>query len=162
MMQRVLGAMSSFADNIHTQVRRSGNPHTTVRGTIPPYDTTSFSVTVPFQGHWSKWRSRRRKSGDVKLNNYWSATAGFDRNICYDDARSNSKLFTFWPWPLTLRHIFVFSQFKLWVLNPLILLFQSSRLWSARTVRVSHQSFPVDSVFGHRHSCVDVLRTSSK
>jgi len=31
-MQQVLRAMSLFADNTHTQVWRSGNPHTSVRG----------------------------------------------------------------------------------------------------------------------------------
>jgi len=32
--------MSLFADNTHTPVRRPGNPHTSVRGADPPYDSS--------------------------------------------------------------------------------------------------------------------------
>jgi len=42
---------------------------------------------------------------------------GLDWNICYDNARSNLELLLFWPWPLTMRHIFVCfnSSSMLWM-----------------------------------------------
>jgi len=53
-------------------------------------------------------RSRQRKSGSMQLKNYWTEITGAGSEYFYDNARSTSELLTFWPWPLTLRHIFVF------------------------------------------------------
>jgi len=51
---------------------------------------------IPCQGHGSKKA--------VACNSTHRKLLGLDRNICYDNAHSN---LTFWPWPLTLRHIFI-------------------------------------------------------
>jgi len=56
-------------------------------------------------------RSQQRKSGSVQLKNYLLETAGLDRNICYDNAWSNSELLTFWPWPL-IFNLETFSYFR--------------------------------------------------
>jgi len=61
---------------------------------------------VQGQGHRSKKAvACNSKTTDWKL-------PGLDQNICNDNARSNSELLTFLPWPLTLRHIVVFSSFE--------------------------------------------------
>jgi len=58
-MQRVLGAMSLFADNTHTQVWRSWNPHTLVRSANHPYDNTAALLwTISL---WNVWIPRQHK-----------------------------------------------------------------------------------------------------
>jgi len=62
-------------------------------------------------------RSQQQKSGSVQLKNYWSEIAGAWLEYLLRYAWSNSELLTFWSWPVTFRHIFIFlsSSFKFWM-----------------------------------------------
>jgi len=65
----------------------------------------SFKVMGP------RSRSRQRKSGSVQLKNYWSEISlawSEYVTITLDNDRSNLKLLTFWPLPLTLIHSRIF------------------------------------------------------
>jgi len=68
--------------------------------------------------------SRERKSGSMQLKNYWSEIAAAWSELCYDNARSNSELLRFWPWPLILRHIFIFFWLQALIYEYLKLHFQ--------------------------------------
>jgi len=85
------------------------------------YLATSFLVRwyifrISRSGSVSRSSAQGQGHRSAKAVACYSKTTGWkplrlDRNICYDNARSNSKLLTFWPWPLTLRHNFhIFSN----------------------------------------------------
>jgi len=57
-------------------------------------------------------RSRQRKAVAYNSKTTGPKLPGLDWNICYDNTRSNLELLTFWPWPLTLKHIIVIFQLK--------------------------------------------------
>jgi len=61
-----------------------------------------------FQVMGLRSRSLQRENGSVQLEKFWWK----DRNICYENARSNLELLTLWPWPLILRHNFVFFKIQ--------------------------------------------------